>query len=76
MPSTSPESVETMNAKVKNQSQRGQVAVEYVLLLVVGVTVWLLIVEQLVSRKTESPGLIIQKWRQVLEVVGNDRIER
>lgn len=63
-----------MRSNVKNQ--RGQVAVEYVLLLAVGVTVWLILVKNLVSRNPESPGLVVKKWRELIQTVAADRIEK
>ena len=53
-------------------NQRGQVAVEYVLLLLVGVTIWITLVTQLVSRNPQKPGVIINKWQQILEMIGAD----
>jgi uncharacterized protein (UPF0333 family) len=55
--------------------QRGQVAVEYILLLVVGVMVWLILVNQLVSRDSNSPGLVVQKWYQIIQFIGSDKID-
>ena len=53
-------------------SQRGQIIVEYVLLLVVGVVVAAIITSAMVSRNEESPGFLIRKWRDILELVGAD----
>ena len=50
----------------------GQIVVEYVLLLVIGVTVALIITSLMVSRNPESPGFIIQKWVEILQVIGGD----
>lgn len=81
-------SLVTINPKVKNrsrfllkgrdsslQSQNGQVAVEYILLLAVGVAIWLVVMNGLVSRNPQSPGLVIKKWQQIIEVIGKDRAE-
>jgi hypothetical protein len=60
------------------QSRRaisGQVAVEYILLLIVGVTVWLMLISQLVSRNPQTPGPIIRVWVQLLNFVASDQIE-
>lgn len=57
-------------------SQNGQVAVEYVLLLVVGVTIWLTLVKAFVSRDPNSPGMVVKKWQQIVQFVGQDRIEK
>jgi hypothetical protein len=55
--------------------QRGQVAVEYILLLVVGVAVWLALVQGLVSRNANSPGMIVRKWVEIIDFIGSDSIE-
>ena len=56
-------------------SQRGQIAVEYVLLLVIGVAVAALITSLVVSRNPDSPGFLIAKWRQIIELIGSDVID-
>jgi hypothetical protein len=57
-------------------NQRGQIAVEYILLLAVGVSLWLLLVNTLVSRNPQSPGMIIKKWVQIINLIGGDEIEK
>lgn len=56
-------------------NQKGQVAVEYVLLLIVGVAIWLALVNGLMSRNPNSPGMIIKKWSEIIQVIGQDRVE-
>jgi hypothetical protein len=51
--------------------QRGQIVVEYVLLLVIAVTIAALLISQLVSRGDE-PGIIVAKWHAILKVIGDD----
>jgi len=53
-------------------NNRGQIVVEYVLLLVVGITVAFAISSTMVSRNVESPGFLIAKWARLLGVVGAD----
>ncbi len=60
-----------MKAKSLN-NKRGQVVVEYVLLLVIAVAVAALITKELVRRDPESPGVLIKKWDDILKEVGND----
>ena len=67
-------SLRTHTVLVKNGS-RGQVAVEYVLLLIVGVAIWLMLVTSLVSRNPDSPGMIVKKWAEIIGFIGTDRIE-
>ena len=63
-----------IKSNVKNE--QGQVAVEYVLLLAVGVTIWLMLVNLLVSRNPDKPGLVVNKWQEIINVVAEDRIEK
>ncbi len=58
------------------ENNRGQVAVEYVLLLAVGVFIWITLVSQLVSRNPQKPGMVINKWQQILQLIGSDEIEK
>jgi len=53
-------------------NQKGQVVIEYVLLLVIGVGVAALITSVMVSRNPERPGFLIVKWTQILQVIGED----
>ncbi|MEC9284039.1 MAG: hypothetical protein VX642_15095 [Bdellovibrionota bacterium] len=53
-------------------NQRGQLAVEYVLMVVAAVTVATLIVSALVSRSTDEPGLVIQAWQNIVNAISND----
>ena len=54
------------------RNQRGQIVVEYVLLLVIGVGVAVLITSQMVSRNADSPGFLVKKWVDILKVIGSD----
>ena len=56
-------------------SRRGQIAIEYVLLLVVGVTIAALITSLVVNRDPQNPGILIAKWRQLIELIGTDVID-
>lgn len=53
-------------------NQKGQIVVEYVLLLVVAVSISALLVSELVSRNPEDPGILVSKWHAILKVVGDD----
>lgn len=53
-------------------NQRGQVVVEYVLLLIIAVSLAALLVSRLVSRNPENPGILVLKWYSILKVVGDD----
>ena len=45
---------------------------EYVLLLVVAVTIAALLVSQLVSRNADNPGVLTSKWHEIMTVIGSD----
>jgi len=51
---------------------RGQVIVEYVLLLVVAVALATIIVTQVVQRNPDSPGFLIKKWGEIQKTIGDD----
>ncbi len=53
-------------------NQGGQVVIEYVLLLVIGVAIAALITSLMVSRSPDSPGFLIVKWTEILQVIGDD----
>ena len=48
---------------------------EYVLLLVVGVSIAAVITSLVVNRDPENPGFLIAKWRQLIELIGTDVID-
>ncbi|PIS10507.1 MAG: hypothetical protein COT73_08975 [Bdellovibrio sp. CG10_big_fil_rev_8_21_14_0_10_47_8] len=60
-------------SRLKNS--KGQIVVEYVLLLTIAITMAMIIVSLLVKRDTDDPensGALIRKWRQIQETIGND----
>jgi hypothetical protein len=54
------------------KNNRGQVVVEYVLLLVIAVAVAALITKELVRRDPDSPGVLVKKWDDILKEIGKD----
>lgn len=54
------------------RGQSGQIVVEYILLLVVGVGVATIITSQMVSRNPNRPGFLIVKWLDIIKTVGAD----
>ncbi len=54
------------------QSQHGQLVVEYVLLLVISITLAFLIVQTLVGSGPENPGAVIRAWTGMTQAVGSD----
>lgn len=55
----------------KRSKQRGQVVIEYVLLLVISVTIAAFVIRRIGSRGDE-PGLLIVGWQKVLESIAKD----
>jgi uncharacterized protein (UPF0333 family) len=54
------------------RAQGGQIVLEYVLLLVIGVTIAMLITSTMVSRDANSPGFLIKKWYEMIKAIGDD----
>lgn len=54
------------------QSEGGQIVVEYVLLLVIAVTIAMLMTRLMVSRDPGQSGFVISKWNQIIEAIGAD----
>ena len=52
--------------------QAGQVVVEYVLLLSIGVGIAILITTQLVKKDPAEPGAIIAKWQEIRKFIAED----
>jgi uncharacterized membrane protein len=52
--------------------QLGQVVVEYVLLLVLAVSLAFLLVSLVVSRDQNNPGFLISKWVSLIQMIGAD----
>ena len=64
-----------MKEKPRSQSisrNAGQVIVEYVLLMVIAVAIAALLTRELVSRNPESPGVLVEKWNDILKTIGED----
>ncbi len=78
-------SIRPKNSESRRQSQpwihgnglgeRGQVVVEYVLLLVASVTVALLITRLMVGRDPGNPGFVISAWNQIVQEIGADKAD-
>ena len=50
----------------------GQIVVEYVLLMVVGVSIAAMITTTVVSRNPENPGFLVKKWVDMIQLIGED----
>ncbi len=60
------------NCNSRRKAQSGQIVVEYVLLLIIGVTIAFFISTTMVSRSESSPGFLIQKWSALISIIGAD----
>lgn len=61
-----------MKSRRRPGSQSGQVIIEYVLLLVIAVSLAALLTKQLVSRESGNEGALVLKWQAMLKVIGDD----
>ncbi len=59
----------------KRLDQRGQVVVEFILLIVISVTAATYISKKIVSRDPEEPGFLTGAWSQMNTVIGSDLID-
>lgn len=57
------------------RSDRGQVVVEYVLLLIVSVTLAFIIAKFMVGRDPGNPGFVIKTWQGIVQEIGRDRAD-
>lgn len=58
------------------RSRSGQIVIEYILLLVVAVTISAILVRGLANRSESSPGLVVDKWRKIQAEIGEDLPDR
>lgn len=74
LPVTAPHFETDKEPSVLN-NQSGQVVVEYILLLTVGIGIAVLLSNQLVSRNADSPGIITGAWARINNTIGEDIID-
>lgn len=60
------------NKSIFLNNKRGQILVEYLLLMVIAVGLATLMTKQLVSRSDTKPGIIINAWNKILVNIGKD----
>lgn len=53
-------------------TQRGQVIIEYILLLLVALGLATMIMKSVVSRNPEEPGFLMKRWHEMLKQVAAD----
>lgn len=59
-----------MKSAVKNK--KGQVIVEYLLLMVIAIGLATFMTKKLIYRNVNEPGIIIGAWNKILISIGND----
>lgn len=65
-------SVQRSNGKSILKSQSGQLVIEYVLLLIVVVTIAVLIRNMLMKKDPDAPGSLVGKWEEIRKVIAED----
>ena len=68
----SSESQENITPKAILGQNKGQLIVEYILLIFIVVVVCALLTRTLAGRSPDNEGVVIVKWSQLLEMVGQD----
>ena len=64
-----------VNSQPVHRSEQGQVVVEYVLLLMVGVLIAFMLSNFMVSRSPSSTGFLIAKWYRIIVAIGADQAD-
>lgn len=59
--------------KRQTGQNKGQIVVEYILLLIVAVSLAALIVRVLVHRDPDNPGAVIKAWTGIVEFISDDK---
>lgn len=58
--------------KFRYSNNKGQVLVEYLLLMVMVIGIATLLTKSLISRSDTKPGLIIDAWNGIIKNISND----
>lgn len=53
-------------------SERGQVIIEYVLLMLVALGIATFIMKSMVSRNADDAGFLMKKWQTLIEQIASD----
>lgn len=57
------------------KNRKGQVVLEYILLMVLMAGLGAFIVRSFVSRNADEPGILVTKWDSILKVIAEDNPE-
>ena len=55
------------------RQNKGQIVVEYILLLMVAVSLATLIVNQMVKRDADNPGVVVKAWSDLIIFISQDK---
>lgn len=58
-----------------HRSQAGQIVVEYVLMLLVAISIAVLIINLIVSRSEDDPGFLIKAWDGIIRTISDDKTD-
>ena len=58
--------------KLLYKNNRGQILVEYLLLMVIAIGLATLLTKKLIDRSEGAPGMIIKAWDGILKNISND----
>lgn len=53
-------------------TEKGQVLIEYLLLMVIVISFAAILIKGLVSRETGKQGAVIRAWDNIIRIIGND----
>lgn len=54
---------------------RGQIVIEYVLLMIFAFTIAAILTRAMVGRDKDNPGFVIEAWQAMLQQIGADRAD-
>ena len=66
-------SIQRAIRKISIGQTKGQIILEYILLLFIVVTAVTFITKSLVGRSEGQMGVLIQSWSEMIQIVGQDR---
>lgn len=58
--------------KLIYKNKKGQVLIEYLLLMVIAIGCVTILTKSLVNREDANPGLIIKAWDKMIKTIGED----
>ena len=54
------------------RSQSGQILIEYILLLMIGLTIGNILIKTLTANGPDQKGIIIERWQSIWKGIGED----